>query len=126
MEDQSRAPRVIPHKSPPELVEVILAERRLHPTWGPKKIKEVLERPLPAPSTIGDVLAERGFIVPRRWRKRHTSQPTGLREATAPNEVWCIDYEGQFRVGDGSYCYPLTITDQFSRLFLSRALASRG
>ena len=122
LEDQSRAPRVIPHKTPPELVEVILAERKLHPTWGPRKIKEVLERrlerPLPAPSTIGDVLAERGFITPRRWRKRHTPQPTGLREATAPNEVWCIDYKGQFRLGDGSYCYPLTITDQFSRFIV--------
>jgi len=122
LEDQSRAPRVIPHKTPPELVEVILAERRLHPSWGPRKIKDVLERrlerPLPAPSTIGDVLAEHGLNVPRRWRKRHTPQPTRLREAMAPNEVWCIDYKGQFRLGDGSYCYPLTITDQFSRFIV--------
>jgi putative transposase len=122
LEDQSRAPKAIPHKTPPELVEVLLAERRLHPTWGPKKIKEVLERrlerPFPAPSTIGDLLAERGLSVPRRWRKRHVSQPTGLREATAPNDVWCIDYKGQFRLGDASYCYPLTITDQFSRFIV--------
>jgi transposase InsO family protein len=122
LEDQSRAPRIIPHKTPPELVEVILAERKLHPTWGPRKIKEVLERrlehPVPAPSTIGDVLAEHGLIVRRRWRKRHVPLPTRLREATAPNEVWCIDYKGQFRLGDGSYCYPLTITDQFSRFIV--------
>lgn len=122
LEDQSRAPKAIPHKTPPELVEVLLAERRRHPSWGPRKIKEVLERrlerPFPAPSTIGDLLAERGLSVPRRWRKRHVSQPTGLREATAPNDVWCIDYKGQFRLGDGSYCYPLTITDQFSRFIV--------
>ena len=120
--DQSRAPKLIPHKTPPELVEVLLAERRLHPTWGPRKIKEVLERRLghsfPAPSTIGDVFGEHGLIVPRRRRKRHTPLPTGLREASAPNEVWCIDYKGQFRLGDGSYCYPLTITDQFSRFIV--------
>lgn len=122
LEDQSRAPKVIPHKTPPELVEVILEERRRHPTWGPRKIKEVLERrigrPFPAPSTIGDVLAERGLIVPRRRRKRHTPQPTRLCEAAAPNDVWCIDYKGQFRLGDGSYCYPLTLTDQFSRFIV--------
>lgn len=122
LQDQSRAPRVIPHKTPPELVEVILAERRVHPTWGPRKLKEVLERrlerPFPAASTIGDVLAEHGLIVPRRWRKRHTPLPTRLREATAANEVWCIDYKGQFRLGDGNYCYPLTITDQFSRFIV--------
>lgn len=122
LEDQSRAPKLIPHKTPPELVGVLLAERRLHPTWGPRKIKEVLERrldrPFPAPSTIGDVFAEHGLIVPRRKRRRHIPLPTGLREATAPNDVWCIDYKGQFRLGDGSYCYPLTITDNFSRFIV--------
>lgn len=122
LEDQSRAPKIIPHKTPPELAEVLLAERRLHPTWGPRKIKEVLERrlkrPFPAPSTIGDLFAERGLSVPRRRRKRHVPQPTGLREATSPNDVWCIDYKGQFRLGDGSLCYPLTITDQFSRFIV--------
>jgi transposase InsO family protein len=77
-----------------------------------------LARPFPAPSTIGDVLSEHGLIVPRRGRKRHVPRPTGLRDATAPNDVWCIDYKGQFRLGDGSYCYPLTITDQFSRFIV--------
>jgi putative transposase len=122
LEDQSRAPRIIPHKTPPELVEVIVAERRLHPTWGPRKIKEVLElrlgRSFPAPSTIGDLLAEQGLINPRRLRKRHRPQTTRLREATAPNDVWCVDYKGQFRLGDGSYCFPLTISDQFSRFIV--------
>src|SRR5690606_30799790 len=39
--------------------------------------------------------------------------------AGAPNEVWCIDYKGQFRLGDRSYCYPLTITDQHSRFLIA-------
>jgi transposase InsO family protein len=77
-----------------------------------------LGRPFPAPSTIGDLFAEHGLIEPRRRRRRHIPLPTGLREAAAPNEVWCIDYKGQFRLGDGSYCYPLTITDQYSRFIL--------
>jgi putative transposase len=122
LEDQRRVPKVIPHKTPPELVEVVLAERRLHPTWGPRKIKEVLERrldrPFPAPSTLGDLFVEHGLIVPRQKRRRYVPQPTGSREANAPNEVWCIDYKGQFRLGDSSYCYPLTITDKFSRFII--------
>ena len=120
--DQKRAPKVIPHRTPPELAEVILAERRRHPTWGPKKLKDVLERrlerPLPAVSTIGEVLRRNGLIEPRQQRPRGRARPTGLREATAPNEVWCIDYKGQFRLGDRSLCYPLTITDQYSRYIL--------
>lgn len=119
LEDRSRAPKVIPHKTPPELVELVVAERRQHPTWGPRKLKETLQRrlghELPAPSTIGDILAVHGLVEPRRRRRRHTPRPTTLREAQAPNAIWCVDYKGQFRLGDGTYCYPLTVTDQFSR-----------
>ena len=34
LEDASRAPRVVPHKTPPELVELIVAERAAHPSDG--------------------------------------------------------------------------------------------
>jgi len=123
LEDRSRAPKVIPHKTPPELMELIVAERRQHPTWGPRKLKDVLERrlsrELPSHSAIGTALLRAGLVVARKRRLRHTSEPTRLREAAAPNEVWCIDYKGQFRLGDRSYCYPLTITDQHSRFVLA-------
>ncbi len=43
----------------------------------------------------------------------------------APNQVWCADFKGQFRLGNGRYCYPLTVTDAFSRYLLGcRALPS--
>jgi len=123
LEDRSRAPRVIPHKTPPELIEVIIAERRAHPTWGPRKLKDVLERrlerSLPSHTAIGIALSKAGLVTPRKRRRRHVPQPTRLREATAANDVWCIDYKGQFRLGDRTYCYPLTITDQFSRYVLA-------
>src|SRR5262249_2751732 len=120
--DQSRAPHVIPHRTPPELVELLVDERMRHPSWGPKKIKDVLEerlkRELPAVSTIGDILLRAG-VVQRRPRRRVTpARATVLRAAHAPNDVWCIDYKGQFRLGDRSLCYPLTLTDQRSRFIL--------
>ena len=121
--DRSRAPRVIPHKTPPELMEIILAERRDHPSWGPRTLKDVLERrlghPLPSHSAIGTALVKAGLTVPRRRRRRHAPQPTLLRQVAAPNEVWCIDYKGQFRLGDRTQCYPLTLSDQFSRYVLA-------
>jgi transposase InsO family protein len=120
--DQSRAPKVIPHKTPPEVEEVILAERMQHPTWGPRKLKETLERrlqrPFPSAAAIGGVLARNGLVQRRKRRQRHQLLPTTLRQATLPNDVWCIDYKGQFRLGDATYCYPLTVTDQFSRYIL--------
>jgi transposase InsO family protein len=36
--------------------------------------------------------------------------------------VWPADFKGQFKTGDGRYCYPLTVTDHFSRA----RLACRG
>lgn len=120
--DQSRAPKVIPHRTPTELVDIIIAERKRHPTWGPKKLKDVIERrlnrTLPATSTIGDIILRAGLVEARAQRRRGFAQPTGLREANAPNDVWCIDYKGQFRLGDRSLCYPLTLTDQHSRYIL--------
>jgi transposase InsO family protein len=122
LEDQSRAPRHIPHKTPPEVVELVLAERGKHPSWGPRKLKQVLEerlgRAMPSASTLGDILAGRGLTERRPRRPRHRPLSNGLTVASAPNDVWCVDYKGQFRLGDQSYCYPLTVTDQFSRFLL--------
>ena len=120
--DQSRAPKVIPHRTSPEVVKLLVEERKRHPSWGPKKLKAVLEGrlhcELPAVSTIGDILERAGLVVKRPKRRNGPPQPTTLREALAPNDVWCIDYKGQFRLGNRSLCYPLTLTDQRSRFIL--------
>lgn len=121
---RSKAPRRIPHKTPSEIVDRLVLARQEHPTWGAKKLKTVLERDeqlqLPAPSTIQDLLKRKGLIDGRRRRRVFPRvHPTGLRIATSPNEVWCADYKGQFRTGDSAYCYPLTMTDLFSRYLLA-------
>src|ERR1700694_343942 len=35
-----------------------------------------------------------------------------------PNDVWSADFKGQFWLGDGQRCYPLTISDNYSRYLL--------
>lgn len=30
-----------------------------------------------------------------------------------------VDFKGEFKLGDGRYCYPLTVTDQASRYLLA-------
>jgi transposase InsO family protein len=38
---------------------------------------------------------------------------------------WCADFKGEFKLGNGRYCYPLTVTDHASRfLLLCEALDS--
>lgn len=121
--DQSRAPRWIPHKTSGDVVRILVEARKKHPTWGGRKLKEVLERKyrraFPAPSTITDILSRAGLVTERRHRTQHIPLPTHLSTATAPNDVWCIDYKGQFRLDAGPYCYPLTLTDQYSRFVLA-------
>ncbi|MEM1055453.1 MAG: DDE-type integrase/transposase/recombinase [Bacteroidota bacterium] len=38
--------------------------------------------------------------------------------ADAPGDVWTADYKGQFKTGDGAYCFPLTVCDAHSRFIL--------
>src|SRR5438132_4271054 len=65
-------------------------------------------------------------MVPlRRQRRRigHPGKPTS--QILAPNDLWSADYKGQFRTGNGRYCYPLTVADGFSRYLLGcQALGS--
>lgn len=123
LDDQSRAPKWTWNRMAAETAEAILALRRKHPTWGPLKLKAVLEKELsvtlPASSSIGNLLRKHGLSEARGHRRRHMARPTRLQDVQAPNEVWCADYKGQFRLGDRSYCYPLTITDQHSRYLLA-------
>lgn len=124
LEDQRRAPGRIPHRTPPEIIELIVATRREHPTWGPRKLLSYLEPRnegirFPAPSTVGDLLDRLGLIEPARRRKKPLVTYSPLCHAKAPNDVWCTDYKGQFRMGNRHYCYPLTLTDASSRYLLA-------
>lgn len=127
--ERSRRPIGCPHATPPALVDALIAVRHRHPHWGPRKLLAVLRRrdpeaPWPARSTAADLLRRAGLIEPRVRRRRpgHPGRPRTL--MTAPNEIWTADFKGQFRTGDGVYCYPLTVADGYSRYLLGcQALA---
>src|SRR6201999_2579493 len=70
------------------------------------------------------VLHRHGLVkVPGRPRHRATGTP--LSTGAAPNDLWCADFKGEFKLGNGRYCFPLTVTDHASRyLLLCEALES--
>jgi transposase InsO family protein len=79
---------------------------------------------VPAKSTIHAVLDRHG-LVKRGGSPRHRARGTPLSEGAAPNNLWCADFKGEFKLGNGRYCYPLTVTDHASRfLLLCEALES--
>ena len=130
--DQSRAPKHHPNQVSLEIEEAILAARRAYPHWGPKKLRTLLEREMPrqswpAISTIGAILSNHGLTVPRKRRRRTPPYTQPFAACDGPNAVWCGDFKGWFRTGDGSRCDPLTITDAASRYLLRcQAVKSTG
>jgi putative transposase len=103
-----------------ELVDI----RQAHPTWGPRKLvayaaaRDPSVR-WPAPSSVGALLKRNGLVRQQRARRARTAaRHWGQTPANAPNEVWTADFKGQFRLGNGPYCYPLTVADAYSRFLL--------
>src|SRR2546421_3792047 len=125
LEDKRRVPKHIPHRTSPELRALILKSKKQHPTWGPKKLRAWLERKetgllLPSANTFGYWLKRAGLVKERRARRRRPGHGRSeLTNASAANEVWCTDFKGQFRLGNGQHCFPLTITDLHSRFLIA-------
>lgn len=121
--DLSRAPLCPAGCTAPEVASRVVKLRRAHPVWGPRKLKARLEmdhpgEAWPAASTIGDILKREGLVSPRRFRRRVPPMTAPFAEARAPNDVWCIDFKGWWRTGDGARCEPLTVSDAMSRYLL--------
>jgi transposase InsO family protein len=128
--DRSRRPVRYANQLPQQLEALIVQLKAGKPHWGARKIRELLVRRLdgdvrvPAKSTIHAVLDRHG-LVKRGGGPRHRARGTPLSEGAAPNDLWCADFKGEFKLGNGRYCYPLTVTDHASRfLLLCEALES--
>ena len=124
LRERSRRPQNCPHRTAEELEAAIIEARQRHPSWGAKKLLKILarkapEQPWPARATVCNILERNGLIRhPRRRRQLgHPGKPDT--SITGANAVWSADFKGQFKTGDGQYCYPLTVTDNYSRMLLA-------
>src|SRR3546814_2639103 len=62
-----------------------------------------------------------GLVKRAKERRRHKAKGTPLSPGQAPNDLWCVDFKGEFKLGNGRYCYPLTVTDHAARFILACA-----
>jgi transposase InsO family protein len=119
LQDRSRRPRHSPTQTPAAVREALLAARRRHPRWGPKKLLGP-GWPLairPGLSTASAILKAAGVVSSPRPR-RQPAHPGAPPDAVAtPNAVWTLDFKGQFRLGR-QWCYPLTVIDRCTRYVL--------
>lgn len=121
--DRSRMPHTHPNEVCREVAELLVAAKREHLTWGPRKLIPWLrgqqpEVAWPAPSTAGSILQRAGLVRRRRRSRRAAPWSEPFAEAVMPNDVWCMDFKGWFRTTDGQRCDPLTVADAASRYLL--------
>ncbi len=129
LEELSRAPHGHPNQTAEELRVLIVAGKLTHQKWGPKKVLDLLRREQPhvdwpADSTAGEILKHAGLVRPRVRRHRVAPYTEPFRDCAGPNQTWSADFKGDFQMGNGRRCYPLTLSDNFSRyLLVCQALA---
>ena len=119
LEDRSRRPKSSPKRTIEPVEEALLKLRGQHPAWGPRKLKRRLEdlgiKGLPSRSTVGVILRRHGAIEAQEALKHKAWQRF---ERSRANELWQMDFKGDFALSRGGRCYPLPIIDDHSRFVM--------
>ena len=120
--DQSRRPRHIAHVVTEPVRAAVCAARAAKPTWGARKVRRWLERRQPEvawPSRVTiEAIWRAAGALPRADPPSRPRPVSRLTEPLGPNDVWTVDFKGDFLVGDGTRCHPLTLRDLSSRYTL--------
>jgi putative transposase len=124
LEELSHIPHTNPNATSQEIVDRIITEKLKHRYWGPKKIVAWLRRhhpedKWPAASTAGHILKKENLVNKRPIRHHTPPYTEPFQSCSKPNDVWSMDYKGKFRMLDTNYCYPFTLTDNYSRYLLA-------
>jgi transposase InsO family protein/transposase-like protein len=132
LKDRSRAPHTRPNAVPDRVKQIIIETKLTYPHLGPKKVMTYLRRQFPdqnwpANSTAGNILKQAGLVRPKRRKARVAPNALPFASCDAPNSVWSADYKGDFKLGNRNRCYPLTVSDNYSRYLLAcQALPNTG
>lgn len=131
LSERSRRPNDSPNKTSEEVAQLVVEARRRDPGWGGRKLRRHLcnrakdgaisIRPdqVPSASTITRILDRHGMLADPADSSRQGSWQRF--ERAAPNELWQLDFKGEFPLTDDQLCYPLTLIDDHSRFSLALA-----
>ena len=130
--NESRRPYTNPNQTDEYIEHMIITLKDQRPTWGPDKLRAFLRNkhpkiPFPSRNTFYNILLKHDLVKKRKKRSKYKSKGTTLRETASPNELWCIDFKGDYFLGNKKRCYPLTLSDHYSRYILNcTALETKG
>jgi len=123
--DQPKTPHSFREPTPDEMEASVLAVRDEHPAWGGRKIRKRLLNlghiSVPAASTITEILRRHNRLTAEASQ---AATPLGRFERPKPNDLWQIDFKGEFRMSNSRNCYPLTVLDDHSRFCLGLVACS--
>lgn len=129
LHERSRRPNNSPNKTPERIEQIVVEARRRDPGWGGRKLHHHLVNQaedgdlsirgdqVPAASTISRILDRHGMLADPAHASRRGSWTRFERDQ--PNELWQLDFKGEFRLDNQAYCYPLTLVDDYSRFSLA-------
>ena len=123
LKELNRAPKNCPHRTDEKMIKLLIQEKLKNRKRGPRKVRAQLKRQypklvLPAISTISYWLKKEGLVESRKKRLHVPPYLQPFCECRAPNDIWSVDYKGQFYMKNNHVCYPLTVSDNFSRFIL--------
>lgn len=119
LQDHSRRPHHSPGRTALEIEAAVIRLRHKYPAWGGRKLRQrgltLGQAKMPSPSTITAILDRHQLLDPQQSAKHRAFQRF---ERAAPNELWQMDFKGDFKLPAGR-CYPLTVLDDHSRFALA-------
>ena len=120
--EHSRRPARSPRQLDETTVCTLIRLKLRHPAWGPKKIRQLYTREFsqaPSLSSCQRVLTRAGLVIARAKRRRNDGGRISIGAvASAPNDVWTVDFKGWWLLANARRCEPLTVRDAYSRFLL--------
>ena len=129
LKDLSRRPRSIVNKISDTVESFLVELRKQYPRWGAKKLRVLFSEKhsdllCPSERTINRIISRNGLL------SETSSRGTAFKRFEYPfsNELWQMDYKGEFLIKPRQYCYPLTVLDDHSRfnLVLDAHVSTKG
>lgn len=118
--DRPPIAQTCPHRTASAIADRIVEEKERHRDWGPEKLIDLLRKAAPreawpAASTAGRILDARGMVKKRQRRRTPRINHVGRLNPSESGEMMTVDHKGEFRLGNGGNCHPLTINEPVSR-----------